>query len=350
MKNSSQKIAVILFNLGGPDKKESIKPFLFNFFMDKNIIQRSIIFRFFFAKFMSYARSKKEAAINYNALGNISPLFENSLKQAKALENVLNLEGSGTFKAFVSMRYWHPLAKEITKEVKEWQADQIFLLPLYPQFSTTTTKSSFENWGKECQKIKLNVPTTAICCYPWQEGFIDSSVNNIHEVYDKAKNQTKKNPRILFSAHGLPEEIIQTGDPYQWQCEQTVQKIIEKLGIKDLDWKICYQSRVGPLKWIGPSTEDLIIEAAIDQMPLVVYPFSFTQEHVETLVELDIEYRQKALECGLVDYYRVPTVSDYFVFIDGLAEMVIKNLNQEKILSHTGKRLCPSSFKECCME
>jgi len=350
-----------MMNLGGPDSKESIKPFLFNFFMDKNIIRAPIFVRFLVAKLIAYRRSKREAGDSYGFLGDKSPLFENSTKQAKALEAFLNLEECGEFKTFICMRYWNPMADEVAAQVRQWGPDEVILLPLYPQFSTTTTRSSFEEWDKAAKLHGLTQPRTEICCYPWEEGFIEASTENIKKVYNQAlvHSQEKsgqkdiKPPRLLLSAHGLPEKIVKDGDPYQWQCEQSAKKIAEKtaelLKVDKLDWQICYQSRVGPMKWIGPSTEDALQRAANDGVPVVILPHAFTQEHVETLVEIEIEYREEAEKMGLHDFYRVPTVGESAAFIEGLADLVIKNMGKEKTLSHTGEPLCPSGFTDCCM-
>ena len=348
-----KKIAVILFNLGGPDSRESIKPFLFNFFMDKNIIGAPLWARFFLAKFISNKRSKCEAGDSYAFLGNKSPLLENSQAQADALDAVLNNQDKGKdnveYKVFVSMRYWHPMAPEIAEKVKAFNPDEIIRLPLYPQFSTTTTRSSFQTWDKACRNIGLDKPTTSICCYPWQDGFIRANADNVRRVYQQAQNQTGKKPRVLFSAHGLPEKIIKGGDPYQWQCEKSAEAIAKATGIDDLDWQICYQSRVGPLKWIGPSTEEALATAAADNVAVVILPHAFTQEHVETLVEIEIEYRELAEEMGVHEFYRVPTVDVASDFIAGLADMVFTHQGRGEILSHTTKAICPDQFGDCCM-
>ena len=349
MSNSSKKIAVVLFNLGGPDKRESIKPFLFNFFINKNIIRAPIFIRFFLAKLISIRRSKKEAGDSYGFLGDKSPLLENSIEQAQALEKNLNAKGKGEFKTFICMRYWHPMASEIALKVAKYNPDEIVLLPLYPQFSTTTTRSSFQQWDKAVKKISLDKPSTKICCYPWEGGFIQASADNIRKVYNQARKETGQSPRVLFSAHGLPESIVQKGDPYQWQCEQSAQKIVDRLGIENLDWEICYQSRVGPMQWIGPSTEETLKKAAKDQVPVVILPHAFTQEHVETLVEIEIEYREMAEEMGLHHFYRVPTVGIQPAFIEGLADLVLSNLSKQKTLSFTGSPICPSDYNDCCM-
>lgn len=342
------KIAVVLFNLGGPDCPENIEPFLMNFFTDKNIISLPYPFRYLVARMISKRRSKREAAKNYGSIGGKSPLLKNSQAQAQALEKKLK-NSMHEFKSWVCMNYWHPMADEVARDVKNWGAQKIILLPLYPQFSTTTTKSSFEGWDRQAKQHLPNIPTHKICCYPWQDGFVKTSVKNICKAYEKAKKISNKPVRLLFSAHGLPEKIIKKGDPYQWQCEQSALIISRETGIENLDWEICYQSRVGSLKWIGPSTEEALEKAASDGVSVVIYPHAFTQEHVETLVELDIEYHELAQRLGILAYERVETVGVGSDYIEGLAELVEKHSSHENICSHDGERLCPSKFSKCPM-
>jgi len=349
--SQNKKIAVVLLNLGGPDKAESIKPFLFNFFMDKNIIGAPLPIRYALAKLISICRSKREAGESYGEIGDKSPLLENSTKQAERLEKALHEKNEGIeFKTFIAMRYWHPMTEEVVKNIRLYKPDQVIIMPLYPQFSTTTTRSSLQQWKKEVKKQKLDIPTATICCYPWDKGFIEASADNVSEVYDKAAAETGKTPRVLFSAHGLPENIIKKGDPYQWQCEQSAEKIAKATGIDNLDWQICYQSRVGPLKWIGPSTEEALHEASKDGVPVVILPHAFTQEHVETLVEIEIEYREEAEKMGLTEFYRVPVVGVHPAFIDGLCDMVTARIGDTGIKSDQMKSICPYGFKECCMK
>lgn len=346
----SEKIAVVLFNLGGPDSKNAIKPFLMNFFMDKNIIPLPVPFRCILAAMIANRRSKREAGESYGELGDKSPLLENSQKQARALEKSLNASKSkDKFKAFVCMRYWHPMSPQVVREVRDWGADKIVILPLYPQFSTTTTWSSLGVWDKAMHEADYERPTSTICCYPGNEGFIKASAQNIRAQYDQALKDGHKAPRILFSAHGLPESIVKSGDPYQWQCEETASKIAAALKIKDLDWTICYQSRVGPKKWIGPSTEDEIARAAREGKAVIIYPHAFTQEHVETLVELDIEYRHEAEKLGIKGYYRADTVATHPAFIEGMAKLVKAHVKQQGVLAEGGKAICPGNFERCCM-
>lgn len=357
------KTAVILFNLGGPDSKESIEPFLMNFFTDPNIIRLPYPLRWMLAKLISKRRSKREAGDSYSILGNRSPLLENSQAQARALENALlssrapQAEGSqatprndsAEFKTFVCMRYWHPMADEVVARVKDWGAEKIVLLPLYPQFSTTTTWSSLGVWNKAMKDAGLEIPTSMVCCYPFNEGFIKASAENIREKYDDCVKNSHPAPRVLFSAHGLPEDVIRDGDPYQWQCEQTAEAIVKELNIENLDWQICYQSRVGPKKWIGPSLGEALERAAEDRKAVVIYPHAFTQEHVETLVELDIEYRDEAEHMMVPGYYRAQTVSTHPLFIEGLAGLVRDYQDKEEISGEGYACICPEKFGRCCM-
>ena len=345
------KVAVVLFNLGGPDARENIEPFLMNFFMDKNIIGAPLPVRWALAKLISKRRSKREAGESYGFLNDRSPLLANSEAQAQALENKLNSDKTDTsFKVFVCMSYWHPMADAVVRDVMSWGADKIICLPLYPQYSTTTTKTALAYWDKAKKRAKCNLPDIKIGCYPFDEGFIKASAQNVSKKFKKMKNA-----RMLFSAHGLPEKIVKKGDPYQWQCEQSAAKIAKAAGVSKKDWQICYQSRVGPLKWIGPSTEEALEQAAKDGKNVLIYPHAFTQEHVETLVELGIEYKELAEELGIKKYDVVETVGTSKPFIKGLANIVTealdrdaqKNLPKDKTYVCAKKRLCPPEFKNC---
>ncbi len=339
------KTAVVLFNLGGPDSKSAIKPFLFNFFTDPNIIRLPYPLRWMIAKLIAARRSKKEAGTSYGELGDKSPLLENTQAQADALEIMLGND----HKVFVCMRYWHPMADEVAKQVQSYNPDRIVLLPLYPQYSTTTTRSSYQAWKKACAKIGLKKPEKLVCCYPAENGFVRANAANIREAYERALLETGQMPRILFSAHGLPEDIVKDGDPYQAQCELSAAEIVNLCGLENPDWMVCYQSRVGPKKWLGPSTEEALEKAAKDSVPVIILPHAFTQEHVETLVEIEIEYREKAEHFGVPGFYRVPTVSTHPDFIRGLADMVVASQGAPDIASNVGVSLCPSESKECAM-
>lgn len=336
------KIAVVLFNLGGPDDLKAVKPFLFNLFHDKAILDMPQPMRWLAARLLSSRRAKKSCGI-YQQIGGKSPILEQTQAQAKALEE--RLKTHGDYKVFVSMRYWHPKSAMVAKNVQHYAPDHIILLPLYPQFSTTTTASSFDEWDKECDRIGLKKPTSKVCCYPMQKSFAASHAKLLREYYWKAAEHGK--PRVLFSAHGLPEKVIMAGDPYQYHVEKSVAAIIQILAIDDLDYSVCYQSRVGPLKWIGPATEEEIIRAGETHTPLVVVPITFVSEHSETLVELDIDYKRLAEVNRVPSYHRVPALSTEHFYIDALVEMALSKSNSTGISSDNGKRFCLRNFGGC---
>ena len=308
------KVAIILFNLGGPDSPEAVQPFLKNLFSDPAIISLPSFLRLPLASFISSRRAPKAKKI-YDQIGGSSPILGQTEAQARALEEAL---GAGhEWRGYVCMRYWHPMTEAVVRSVKKFGPDRIVLLPLYPQFSTTTTGSSIKAWKAAVAAAKLAVPTQAVCCYPDEPGFVAASVDLLKQGLAEAGNRPV---RVLFSAHGLPEKIIQRGDPYQLQVERTAKAIADRIG--GLDWSVCYQSRVGPLKWIGPSTDTEVKRAGQDGKAIVLYPLAFVSEHSETLVELDIDYRRVAGECGVPAYIRVPTVGTHPLFIAGLADRV----------------------------
>ena len=194
-------------------------------------------------------------------------------------------------KAFIAMRCWHPFSDGAAKAVKDWGPDKIVLLPLYPQYSTTTTASSLKDWERAARKLGLQVPATRCAAIRTRAGFIEALADfDPRNMGKDAKPDVRY--RLLLSAHGLPERVIAKGDPYRWQVEQTAAALVEKLGMEGLDWRVCYQSRVGPLQWIGPATDAEIRRPAREGLGVVVAPIAFVSEHSETLVELDIEYAQ----------------------------------------------------------
>ncbi len=339
------KLAVVLFNLGGPDSPQAVRPFLFNLFNDPAIIRLPMPLRQLVAWLISTRREKTAQAI-YAHMGGASPLFPNTEKQAHALEQ--QLRDLGEVKCFVAMRYWHPFIEETYCRIKNYAPDMIVQLPLYPQFSTTTTASSLR---QAMRALSWKCKHKTICCYPTETGFIGAMAKNIHSAYAEMENISDKKPRLLLSAHGLPEKIVKGGDPYQWQCEQTAASLVAKLGIADLDWRLCYQSRVGPMRWIGPSTESEIEQAGLDKVPVIVAPIAFVSEHSETLVELNIEYRDLAMRCEVPAYATVPAVGTSSTFIAGLAGLVRQALSDERTcISEAGGRVCPVEFSGCCQK
>jgi ferrochelatase len=312
-----RKIAVVLFNLGGPDGQESVRPFLFNLFRDPAIIGLPALARYPIAALIAVTRTKLAKA-NYALMGGGSPLLPETQKQALALEADLAARfPDAETRCFIAMRYWKPLTAQAAQAVRAFTPDEVVLLPLYPQYSSTTTGSSLKAWDKAYRDGPGRVST--VCCYPTDEAFIQAHADLIQAAYDNAGRPGPA--RLLFSAHGLPEKVILAGDPYQRQIEATAAAVAARLG-EGWDWRVTYQSRVGPMKWIGPSTEDEIKAASQQRLALVVTPIAFVSEHIETLVELDHEYREVAVEAGCPAYVRVPALGIDPGFIRGLGQIV----------------------------
>jgi ferrochelatase len=344
------KVAVILFNLGGPDGPEAVEPFLRNLFSDPAIIALPPILRLPLARFIARKRAPVARAI-YDHIGGRSPIVAETQKQARALEEALTgLEA----KAFIAMRCWHPFSDGAALAVKAFNPDRIVLLPLYPQYSTTTSASSLKDWDRAAKKAGLAAPTTRLCCWPDEPGFVAAMAARIRQTATDL--QPGVSYRLLLSAHGLPRRIIARGDPYQWQVERSAAAIVAALDMPALEPVICYQSRVGPLKWIGPATDAQIRRAGADGKGVIVAPIAFVSEHSETLVELDIEYGKLAREAGVLDYRRAPTAGAEPAFISGLADLVRQALlYQEKgastgTISSAETRICPAQFCRCAME
>jgi ferrochelatase len=340
------KVAIVLFNLGGPDRIESVKPFLLNLFRDPAILRVPFFVRPLLARIIAAARVKPASA-NYALLGGRSPLLELTEEQARALEQALpDVEA----KCFIAMRYWHPFSEEAAREVKAWDPDEVVLLPLYPHYSTTTTGSSLSAWRNAASQVGLVKQTTALCCYHTDPGFTRSTAAIVRRAYEAARAELDPaiGLRVLFSAHGLPETIIKRGDPYQFQVEATVASVIEELAIQGLDAQVCYQSRATPQKWIEPSTEQEIERAAHDKVAILVVPIAFVSEHSETLVELDVEYRDLAEKAGVPGYYRVPTQNSDLGFIGALADLVRSARSHGPgLCSFAGGRTCPGQHLDC---
>jgi ferrochelatase len=341
-----KRVAVVLFNLGGPDSPEAIQPFLFNLFNDPAIIDLAAPFRWLLAKLISKRRAPIAAEI-YEHLGGRSPLLPLTQDQADALTKALERHNPGVaFEVAIAMRYWHPFSEEAAARVKAFDPDTVVLLPLYPQYSKTTSGSSIRDFERALHRAGVKARCATVCCYPTEPGLIESHVHLIREALGKVPDG--QTPRVLFSAHGLPKKVVDGGDPYQWQVEQTSAAVAERLGVDGLDWQVCYQSRVGPLEWIGPSTEDEIARAGRDGAALIVTPIAFVSEHSETLVELDIEYGELAEEAGVPTYIRVPALATEGPFIDGLAAAASAAARgDDPVRSDAGGRVCPKTFSLC---
>lgn len=386
---SRPKRAIIILNFGDISKDGNTRNFLFNLFFDKRIIDLPRPLRFIIANIIAFRRSKTTQEIS-NKLGS-NNLSENTQKQATLIENALNsLDPNANYKTFVSMRYSSPYAFDVIKQVMEYKPDEVFLLPLYPQYSTTTTLSAFDSWEEALeqynkilpsdifvvyeykirlwvkklyqmilQKINKNTPppTTALeeeiinnsqgeklesiiksivphkllCCFSDLNGFIETLGNALINAL-KGIPPNKK-IKILISAHGLPMKIVNKGDPYPAQVEYSAKKLMEYINInykipQENEVVVCYQSKVGPMEWLTPATDKEIIKAAATNMAIVIVPISFVSEHSETVVELDQEYYELAKKSGAEIYVRIPTVQFDQKFIETLAKLVISEINK----------------------
>jgi protoporphyrin/coproporphyrin ferrochelatase len=342
------KIAVVLFNLGGPDKPDSVKPFLVNLFRDPAILRVPFFVRPFLAWIIARARAKPASEI-YARISGKSPLLELTIAQGKALEAALATRQIEA-RSFVAMRYWHPFAREAAAAVRTWNPDEIVLLPLYPQYSSTTTGSSLKNWREAAVRAGLAKQVTTLCCFFADDGYVAATAAIVRRSLNSARAASTEPVRVLFSAHGLPESIVRKGDPYQYQVETTAAKLVAALGEPGLDHVVCYQSRVTPVKWLDPSTEAAIEQAAKDQVAVLVVPIAFVSEHSETLVELDYEYKELATKLGVPGYFRAPAQNSDAGFIGALADLVLAmRARGTGLCSFSGNRACPAVHRDCPM-
>lgn len=317
---SKRRLAVVLFNLGGPDRPAAVRPFLFNLFFDPAIIALPGPARLILAAVISTLRAKSARA-NYARMGGASPLKPETEAQARALQARLERSLPRTeAKVFIAMRYWSPSTKSAAAEVASFAPDEVVLLPLYPQFSTTTTASSLKAW-RQAYRGPGRVHT--VCCYPNQDSLVKAHAEQILRVWRQAGEPWPI--RLLFSAHGLPETVVARGDPYQVQVEATSVAVLERIRAdtgRDWDWRVCYQSRVGPMKWLGPYTLHAIEEAGAEGMGVLISPIAFVSEHIETLCELDHDYALLGEQVGCPVYLRAPALGVTQSFIDGLGQVV----------------------------
>lgn len=334
----NKTVAVVLLNLGGPDGPDAVEPFLRNLFSDPAIIRAPAPIRWFVARLISRTRAASARA-NYAKMGGGSPLLPETEKQARALEAELSARGLDA-RCVIAMRYWKPFTADAADAVRAMAPDEVVLLPLYPQYSTTTTASSLLAWTKGGGPAARTV-----CCYPAEKKFIAAHARKLVETWRAAGSPP--NLRCLLSAHGLPKTVVAGGDPYQAQVEMTAAALRPHL---PAEWKVdvCYQSRVGPLEWIGPSTDGEIRKAAAAGEAILLAPVAFVSEHIETLVELDEEYRHLAEAGGCKTYLRAPALGTDADFISCLADQVEGALSDDQLLrSACGGRICPANWSGC---
>lgn len=348
------RVAIVLCNLGGPDSPEAIPQFLRNLFADPVILGLPQPFRSLLGSYIAWKRVPV-AQENYGLIGGRSPLVPQTRDQAEALTARMTARRPDIeFRSFVCMRYWHPMAAEVVAEVKAFAPDKVVVLPLYPQYSITTSGSSIKDWRDFAKKQGLDCSHVAVCCHPTLPGWISAVAGGIEEMLGKVADPAAF--RVIFSAHGLPKAVVDRGDPYPKHVEASVDAVVETLHRPDLDWVLAYQSKVGPQTWIGPATEDVIEEAGAEGKSLLVVPIAFVSEHSETLVELDIDYRDRAKAAGVPEYLRTPTVQCDPRFIGGLSDLVDQALEfacapGEWVVRGNGcRKACVAPGGKCAMD
>ncbi len=326
-----RRVGVVLFQLGGPDSLETVEPFLYNLFCDPDIIQLMFgnLLRRPLARYIARKRWK-HAAHGYEAIGKRSPILPLTQRQARALEEALNSDMDP--RLVIAMRYWHPLTDAAVKEIQKQELDEIVLLPLYPQYSISTTGSSFNEWDRHFRSN--GVPVRRVREYYDHPLLIQAFAEKIARSlghFRRAPHSASSDVHLVFSAHGLPLSLIQQGDPYEKQIKDTVRLVNERgrasCGLNNwpADHTLCYQSKVGKQEWLGPSLNDTLKRLGAEgKKRVLVVPIAFVSEHVETLHEINQEGREIALRAGIQHFEMVPALGDSASFIGALADLVRK--------------------------
>lgn len=322
------KLGVVLFQLGGPDSLDNIRPFLYNLFCDPDIIDFPFarIARQPLARLIASTRAK-HVAHHYAKIGGRSPILENTRRQAAALEAELRtgVDAQMDARVAVAMRYWHPFTEEAIRQMEQHAPSDLVLLPLYPQYSKTTTGSSLNEWARRFHPNGWNPRVHVIERFHEDGAYLDSLVEAIS--LSMAGFGDPRDVDVIFSAHSVPLSVVENGDPYQQEIERTVELVWQRGG-----WQarrhLCYQSKVGASKWLGPSMHATVQRLAAEQRKhLLVVPISFVSDHVETLHEIDIEHREQALSLGIQDYRMTAGLNDSPAFIQALAGLVRRKLS-----------------------
>lgn len=315
------KYAVVLFNLGGPDALDAVKPFLYNLFSDRDIFKIPVGQKIF-AKILSGLRAPKVRE-KYKYIGGKSPINKWSESQRSMLEKELQ-KTVYSIKVYTAMRYWHPTIEDAAQKISEETFDKIVLLPLYPHYSITTTGSSFNEWQRVYKGDMDRV--TYIYDYFDNHKYITALNERIDEEITSFPKDVRDDIQILFSAHGTPERLVRKGDPYSRQIQKTVEYIMKERNFSH-EYHLCFQSKVGPAKWLEPSTDKMIKTLAVKRKKqLLVVPVSFVSDHIETLFELDVEYRAVANQLNIENYIVMKGLNDSKTFVAALKELVLQAL------------------------
>ncbi len=323
---TTRRIGVVLFQLGGPDTLEAIEPFLYNLFCDPDIIDFPFarIGRKALAKLISSTRAKK-VQHHYSIIGGGSPIRRFTEQQARALEHKLADVGLNA-RCFIAMRYWHPFTIEAVQQLRQARCDEVVLLPLYPHYSSTTSGSSLNEWRR---LFDDDLPVHTIASFYKNETYLQALIEKVNEAL--ARFIPGRQPEIVFSAHSLPVSVIERGDPYQRQIEETVELVMDRGGWKNR-YRLCYQSKVGASKWLQPSLHTTLRHLSDERIKDVcVVPISFVSDHVETLGEIDHEAREEAQKLGIEQFEMTSGLNTSPTFIAALAQLVTSALDPENI-------------------
>lgn len=324
MTRTSRRVGIVLFQLGGPDTLEAIEPFLYNLFCDPDIIDFPFarIGRRALAKLISTTRSRK-VQHHYAVIGGSSPIRPNTERQARALERQLRMQGIDAH-CFVAMRYWHPFTSEAIAQARAAECDELILLPLYPQYSSTTTGSSLNEWSR---LYRDKAPVHVVEKFYEHPTYLAALAQRVNEALSRFSSTA--GPEIVFSAHSVPLSVIEKGDPYQRHIEQTVRLLMRHGGWCN-SHRLCYQSKVGASRWLQPSLHQTLKTLAVEGVREVcVVPIAFVSDHVETLGEVDHEARQQAYQLGFTQFEMSAGLNDSPKFIQALSELVQEALVQE---------------------
>jgi ferrochelatase len=323
MTRTARRVGIVLFQLGGPDTLEAIEPFLYNLFCDPDIIDFPFarIGRKPLAKLVSTARARK-VQHHYAIIGGGSPIRRHTERQARALEIELRNQGHDAH-CFVAMRYWHPFTQEAIAQLRASQCEEIVLLPLYPQYSSTTTGSSLNEWRR---RFLDDVPVHCVETFYRNTMYLDSVVEKVNEALSRFPEPERA--EIVFSAHSIPMSVIAKGDPYQRQIEQTVRLVTERGGWRN-PHRLCYQSKVGASRWLQPSLHQTLRQLAAEQVrEMCVVPVAFVSDHVETLGEIAHEAREEARRLGITRFEMSAGLNDSPKFIQALGQIVHQALGK----------------------
>jgi protoporphyrin/coproporphyrin ferrochelatase len=324
---TKKDIAIVIFQLGGPDSLDAVEPFLYNLFCDPDIIDLpgAFLFRRKLARFISTRRAPKVQKL-YERIGRRSPILKQTTLQARALKASLTEHGVHA-EIYIAMRYWHPLTEEVLRKVIAENPSQVVFLPLYPHYSKTTTGSSMHEWNRLFHKLNVDhFQSKLVESYYDHPLYITALVNNIRRALRRVPEAERRQFHLVFSAHGTPMKLVRNGDPYSQHIRRTYELVIQE-GNFNLPHRLCFQSKVGPQKWLQPSLTQTIEDLGRDRAShVLVVPIAFVSDHIETLSEINMEAREQAHAAGIKHFDMMPALITNKEFISCLTDLVMKQL------------------------